>query len=328
MAVIEAPFQWDDVGSWRALERLRDTDKAGNVVDAERHVLLDTTGSTIRCDDPKHVVVTLGVEDLIVVVTPNATLVANKHDTFAYASSSTMLNLAAKDAPVISVATIDATGADACLCRPDSGVKEIKDLEGKQVMTTAAASVNTFFPVALKNAGVDAGKVKIVNVAEAALVPSYLQNKAPCILGGIDDKPAEIKANGGEDPVIFNYAHYGVYQPGYSIVAHKDLVKDNPDLVRRFVKATLQATAAAQANPDECIDSLVNWAGEAAVERKQARQVLDVTLSILISPNNTQKKLGLNVEKDWASAMELFKEYKDLETDKKPTDFFTNEFID
>ena len=255
-------------------------------------------------------------------------LVANKNDTFAYASSSTMMNLAAKDAPVISVATIDATGADACLCRPDSGIKEIKDLEGKQVMTTAAASVNTFFPVALKNAGVDASKVKIVNVAEAALVPSYLQNKAPCILGGIDDKPAEIKANGGEDPVIFNYANFGVYQPGYSIVAHKDLVKDNPDLVRRFVKATLQATAAAQANPDECIDSLVNWAGEAAVERNQARQVLDVTLSILISPNNTQKKLGLNVEQDWASAMELFKKYKDLKTDKKPTDFYTNEFID
>lgn len=255
-------------------------------------------------------------------------LVANKNDTFAYASSSTMLNLAAKDAPVVSVATIDATGVDACLCRPDSGISAIKDLEGKMIMTTAAASVNTFFPVALKNAGVDASKVKIVNVAEAALVPSYLQNKAPCILGGIDDKPAEIQANGGEKPVIFNYADYGVYQPGYSIVAHKDLVKDNPDLVRRFVKATLQATAAALKHPDECVESLVNWAGEAAVDRKQARQVLDVTLSILISPNNTAKKLGLNVEADWASAMELFKQYKDLKTDKKPTDFFTNQFIE
>jgi NitT/TauT family transport system substrate-binding protein len=255
-------------------------------------------------------------------------LVANKNDTFAYASSSTMLNLAAKDAPVISVATIDATGADACLCRPDSGIKEIKDLEGKQIMTTAAASVNTFFPVALANAGVDASKIEIINVAEAALVPSYLQNKAPCILGGIDDKPAEIQANGGEAPVIFNYANYGVYQPGYSIVAHKDLVKNNPDLVRRFVKATLKATAAAEANPDECIDSLVNWAGEASVEKKQARQVLDATLSILYSPNNSEKKIGLNIEKDWASAMELFKKYKDLKTDKKATDFYTNEFIE
>ena len=111
-------------------------------------------------------------------------------------------------------------------------------------------------------------------------------------------------------------------------MAHTDLVKENPDLVRRFVKATLQATEAALANPDECVASLVNWAGEAAVDAKQARQVLDVTLSILISPNNTDKKIGLNVEKDWASAMALFKEYKDLKTDKQPTDFFTNEYIE
>jgi len=195
-------------------------------------------------------------------------------------------------------------------------------------MTTAAASVNTFFPVALKNAGVDASKIRLINVAEAALVPSYLQNKAPCILGGIDDKPAEIQANGGKAPVIFNYAYYGVDQPGYSIVAHKDLVKNNPDLVRRFVKATLKATAAALKNPDACVDSLVNWAGEAAVERKQARQVLDATLSILFSPNNTKKQIGLNVEKDWISAMKLFKKYKGLETNKKASAFFTNEFIE
>ena len=255
-------------------------------------------------------------------------LVANKNDTFAYGSSSTMLNLAVKGAPVLSVATIDATGTDACLCWPDMGIKEIKDLEGKEVMTTAAAGVNTFFPVALANAGVDINKVKIVNVAEAALVPSYLQKKAPCILGGIDDKPAEIMANGGAQPVIFNYTDYGVFQPGYSIVAHKDLIKENPDLVKRFVRATIKSAQAALENPDACVDSLVNWAGEAAVKKEQARQVLDVTLSILISPNNKDKKIGLNVEQDWASALELFKKYKDLQTDMKASDFITNEFIE
>jgi NitT/TauT family transport system substrate-binding protein len=255
-------------------------------------------------------------------------LVANKNDTFAYGSSAAMLNLAAKGAPVLSVATIDAKGTDACLCWPDAGIKEIKDLEGKEVMTTAAAGVNIFFPVALKNAGVDMKKIKMVNVAEAALVPSYLQKKAPCILGGIDDKPAEIQANDAPAPVIFNYADYGVYQPGYSIVAHKDTIRDNPDLVKRFVRATIKAARAASENPDECIVSLVNWAGEAAVEAKQARQVLDVTLSILISPNNKEKKLGLNVEADWESALNLFKEYKDLKTDMKAADFFTNKFIE
>ena len=51
------------------------------------------------------------------------------------------------------------------------------------------------------------------------------------MLGGMDDKPAEIKANGGKPPVIFNYADYGVYQPGYAIVASKEMVENNPDLV-------------------------------------------------------------------------------------------------
>ena len=46
---------------------------------------------------------------------------------------------------------------------------------------------------------------QLTNVAESALVSSYLQGLAPAMLGGMDDKPAEIKANGGKPPVILNY---------------------------------------------------------------------------------------------------------------------------
>ncbi len=247
-------------------------------------------------------------------------LVANKDDDFAYASAATMINLAAQGALIVAVGTIDAMGTDAVLVRPDAGIKVFKDLEGKKVMTTAAASVNTFFPVACKNAGVDFDKIELVNVAEGALVTSYLEGLADAILGGIDDKPAEIVANGGSQPIIFNYADYGVYQPGYALVSHKDTVKNNPELVRGFVRATMKAVKAAEANPDKAIDSLVTWAGEAAVNRDQARQVLDVTLSILYSPNNTSKRVGLNVEKDWESALSLLKEYKELETSMAASD--------
>jgi mannose-1-phosphate guanylyltransferase len=80
VVVIEAPFDWDDVGSWRALERLRHPDADGNVIDAARHVGLNTTNTIIRATDKDHVVVTMGVDGLIVIVTPDATLVANKND--------------------------------------------------------------------------------------------------------------------------------------------------------------------------------------------------------------------------------------------------------
>lgn len=78
VVVIEAPFHWDDVGSWQAIARLRGTDERGNTILAQ-HVGLNTSGTIVRGPDG-HLIVTLGVTDLIVVHTPEATLVANKHD--------------------------------------------------------------------------------------------------------------------------------------------------------------------------------------------------------------------------------------------------------
>ena len=256
-------------------------------------------------------------------------LVANKDSTFAYASATTMIQLAAQGAPVVSVATIDAQGTDSVLVNPDAGIKTFKDLEGKRVLTTAGAGVNTLFPVACKNAGVDIDKISLTNVSENALVPSYLRGLAPAMLGGMDDKPAEIEANGGKPPVIFNYADYGVAQPGYAIVAHKDTVASKPDMCKRFVQATIASVTAAQNDPDGVIAALAaaNAIKPDQAEKDQARKVLDVTLSILYSKANTEHQLGLNVPADWASALSLLQNYEQLKTDMQPTDFYTNVFV-
>jgi mannose-1-phosphate guanylyltransferase len=78
VSVIEAPFEWDDLGGWQSLSRLEGTDENGNTI-IGRHLGLSTAGTIVRTDDD-HLVVTLGLKDCIVVHTPNATLVASKHD--------------------------------------------------------------------------------------------------------------------------------------------------------------------------------------------------------------------------------------------------------
>ena len=76
--VLEAPFTWDDVGSWRAVQRLLGSDTNSNTIDG-RHIGVDTSGCIVRSSD-QHLIATLGVNDLIVVHTADATLVANKRD--------------------------------------------------------------------------------------------------------------------------------------------------------------------------------------------------------------------------------------------------------
>jgi mannose-1-phosphate guanylyltransferase len=76
VVVIEAPFTWDDVGSWQALARNVGADKTGNTA-VGKHIGIRTSGSIIRTSD-EHLVVTLGMKDAIVVHTDDATLVAAK----------------------------------------------------------------------------------------------------------------------------------------------------------------------------------------------------------------------------------------------------------
>jgi mannose-1-phosphate guanylyltransferase len=78
IVVIEAPFAWDDVGSWQSLARLRGTDEHGNTI-IGKHLGVNTSGSIVRSSQ-EHLVVTLGLKDCLVVHTADATLVANKHD--------------------------------------------------------------------------------------------------------------------------------------------------------------------------------------------------------------------------------------------------------
>ena len=75
VVVIEAPFQWDDVGSWLSLPRLNGSDAEGNTIDGP-FCGVDTQGCIIRTTDD-HLIATLGLRNMIIVHTSDATLVVD-----------------------------------------------------------------------------------------------------------------------------------------------------------------------------------------------------------------------------------------------------------
>jgi mannose-1-phosphate guanylyltransferase len=76
--VVQAPFKWDDVGSWLAVERMHPQDAEGNTVKA-RHAGLKTSRCVIVADD-EHLVATVGVSDLFVIQHGDVTLVAHRDE--------------------------------------------------------------------------------------------------------------------------------------------------------------------------------------------------------------------------------------------------------
>ncbi len=75
VAVVKAPFHWDDVGSWLALERYFPKDEQGNVVKG-LWFGKETKGCIIFSEEG--VITTLGVNNLVIVRSHDAVLVAEK----------------------------------------------------------------------------------------------------------------------------------------------------------------------------------------------------------------------------------------------------------
>jgi mannose-1-phosphate guanylyltransferase len=76
VVVIEAPFTWDDLGGWSAVARQRGGDADGNTV-VGKHLGIESSRTIVHAGDD-HLVVTMGLTDMLVVHTPDATLVAHR----------------------------------------------------------------------------------------------------------------------------------------------------------------------------------------------------------------------------------------------------------
>ena len=77
--VLPAAFGWDDLGDWNAIDRLLKGDQTN--VELANHIGLDTQGSLLYGTNPDELIVTIGLEDLVIVRDGNATLIVRKDRT-------------------------------------------------------------------------------------------------------------------------------------------------------------------------------------------------------------------------------------------------------
>lgn len=75
-AVVPVDCDWNDIGSWSALWAIGPQDAAGNVISGD--VLARDTRDCLLHAVGDHLIATVGVRDLVIVDTPDATLVAHR----------------------------------------------------------------------------------------------------------------------------------------------------------------------------------------------------------------------------------------------------------
>jgi NitT/TauT family transport system substrate-binding protein len=171
---------------------------------------------------------------------------------FGFADAgSLMLSRANDNIPVELVAIVYARPPQAIFCSAEAGLKTPKDLEGQSIANPAGGSIPDMFPAFAKAAGIDASKVKWVVAASSALPGLLASGKVPCV-GQFTVGELMLRAQAAPKRLVrFAFSDSGLSYHGNGIIATEATIKSKPDLVRRFVEATVKGMKAAFADPAE-----------------------------------------------------------------------------
>ena len=172
--------------------------------------------------------------------------------TFGFADAGSVVLTRGNDKiPVQLVAVVYARAPHAIYALKESGIAKPKDLEGRKIANPAGGAIPKLFPAYAKAAGIDEAKVTWV-VASSEALPGLLA------LGRIDavgqftiGEPLLKKHAAPKELVRLTYADAGLDFYSNGIVATETTIKSSPDLVKRFVAATLRGLKDTLAAPAE-----------------------------------------------------------------------------
>jgi NitT/TauT family transport system substrate-binding protein len=252
--------------------------------------------------------------------------VGNGNDTFAAVDGGTMMNLRSKGLRVKAIMGILQRSPLSIVYRESSDIQKPKDLEGKKIGVTNGEAPLILLPAFLKVTGVDASKVSLINADPASKEAILLAGQVDGVLNfnflavpPLEEHGLKVKT--------FNYADYGINVPGLSLIARNEFLDAEPDLARKFVRATVKAYEWTVAHPEEAIDILIAANPNEKIPKSSSLRILTLSFPLLHSETTKNKPLGVMAKEDWAKAEDLLVQYQGMKRVSSPDQYFTNAFV-
>ncbi|GAA5236320.1 ABC transporter substrate-binding protein [Verticiella sediminum] len=165
--------------------------------------------------------------------------------------------------------------------KADSPIKTPKDLEGRTVGGPANDAALKLFPVFAKTAGVDAGAVKISNMAPNLREQMLLRDQVDAVFGYINTVAFSARLVGldpDKDLRFIKYGDHGMDLYSNTIVFSRKFVQEHPEAVSGLLRAVNRALNETVADPDAAMDYVMKR--EPLLNREIEKERLLATLQV------------------------------------------------
>lgn len=251
-----------------------------------------------------------------------AQMVAAGRAQLAYADAVAVSQLIAKGAPMKVVSTVYQSNPNAVMSLKKANIKSVKDLAGKKVGVPSGSSQTTMLPLLLKSNNLKESDINMIDMPVASMVPALLQGQVDAVLGSIDAYQIQAEAQGAQLDV-YRFADHGVPTVSTSIFASNAYLKENPEVVKKFIAASLKGWSFALDNPEKAVKDLKSVFPE--MNEKLAAAELAAITPLFCSGG--AKFIGKAEDALWVKSQDLLSQVKLLPVGQDPKSYYTNEFL-
>jgi NitT/TauT family transport system substrate-binding protein len=236
----------------------------------------------------------------------------------------TVLTAISKGANLRMVAVVYDKAGNNVFFKKSANIKSPKDLAGKKIAVPPADSHRVLWPAFAATQGIDANSVTMVNVKP--------EGKQAIVAAGEVDASFDLytsyaiweKVLGKGEVGHLLWADYGLPIYGHTYFVNNDLVKKNPKLIERFLRATHKGWRDAKANPAASIDAMVEQVP--GLDRATLLATMPAILDLCVTERSSKHGLGWIEPELMQKTMDIT--FATAKPDKPMVlgDVFTNEY--
>jgi NitT/TauT family transport system substrate-binding protein len=249
---------------------------------------------------------------------------ASGNEKFGYGPAVAAGQAVSQGLPVKVVALYQTSAPMGVIAYPDTPLKAPKDLEGKRLAISVGETFGDMIRPFTRINNVDLSKIQLIQMDASARTMQFLSRKVDVMSVYLSNELPQIEKRAGVKFNVIRVTDFGLNVLGSSMYVSSAFAEQNPDTVKKLLRATAKGYRDAIANPKEAAKMM---AKHMAVPEQP--DVLDQQVEATVVSTNAPagKPIGWQADADWQANLNLLKETGGITEIKPLKAYFTNEYL-
>jgi NitT/TauT family transport system substrate-binding protein len=251
-------------------------------------------------------------------------LLASGNERFGYGPAVSAAQAVSQGLPVKVVALYQTRAPMGVISFPDVPLKTPKDLEGKRLAISVGETFGDMLGPFTRINHVDIGKIQQIQMDASARSTQFLTRKIDIMSVYLSNELPQVEKRAGVKFNVLRVSEFGLNLLGASIIVGNAFAEQNPDIVKRLLRATARGYRDAIANPKEAAKLMAK-----SMKVPEDPDVLDQQVeATVVSTNAPQgKPLGWQEQADWEANLSLLKETGAVSEVKALGAYYSNDYL-